>query len=533
MTAPSSDVVVIGSGPNALVAAAYLARGGLRVTVLEAADTPGGGISSDEHLLPGHVHDLASSLHTLLQFNPLIAADELGLIAEHGLCYLAPDPVMAVVTADGSAVLSRRSVSDTAAEIARYSPRDAAAFVELVEEWEDVLPLFVKRLAGPPGSVPDSSPQIAEKLAGLIAPSASAVVQERFEDERTRSMLVAAGAHDSLNPPGTGFLPMHWAGMMSRVSWSHPVGGTGALVAALIAAIQAHGGSVHCGHQVEKIVVEQGRAVAVTTTTGKRFDAERAVVSSAHVSRLQEMLDNVRLPDEFERLRTWKAGAAVFVVHMVLEKTPTYRTSAGALPIAVGAFGTASGIARQREDIAEGRLSASDRWMMAMCPSVVDGTRAPDGHAVLKLLTVVPYQLDGDPSNWDDEKERFADELIAQFAAGVDGYTPGLELARSVFSPVDLERMNINFVEGDFLGGDMTPDQAGPNRPVPGWSAYRMPVPGLYLTGAGTFPGGGVSGWPGRNAARVVLDDLNIDTREFMNEPGEVDTLPPRSNLSA
>ncbi|WP_285182900.1 NAD(P)/FAD-dependent oxidoreductase [Rhodococcus sp. MEB032] len=526
MTVPTTDVVVIGSGPNALVAAAYLARGGLSTTVLEASSTPGGGTSSDEHLLPGYVHDLASSLHPLIQFNPVIAADELGLMSEHGLRYVAPDPAMGVVTEDGSVVALYQNVADTAAEIAQYSQHDADAFVKLTEDWGTVLPLFIKRMASPPDATLEADPEVARKLANFIAPSAAQAVQDAFEDERTRALMLNAGAHDSPNPPGTGFLPMHWAGMLSTVSWPHAVGGTGALAKSLISSIEAHGGSIHCGQRVERIVVEDGRAVGVTTASGERFDAKQAVVSSAYVGRLQEMLGETSLPPEFERLREWKLGAAVFVVHLILKQVPTFRTSRGDAGLAVAGFGTAPGIAAQREEIAEGRLSGSDRWMMAMCPSVVDSTRAPSGHATLKLLTVVPYRLNGDPDNWAREKEAYADELVEKYAAAVNGYAPGEEIARSVYSPVDLERMNLNFVEGEFLGGELTPDQAGANRPVPGWSSYRMPVPGLYLTGAGTFPGGGVSGWPGRNAARAVFDDLGIDTKEFMGEAGEPDTLP-------
>ncbi|WP_432182811.1 phytoene desaturase family protein [Streptomyces sp. NBC_00063] len=521
-----SDVIVIGSGPNALVSAAYLARGGLSVTVLEAEDVPGGGTVSSELLLPGHISDLASSLHPLIQFNPLLAADELGLIADHGLRYVAPDPVMAVMNPDGSAFVSHRDVLDTAAEISRYSQRDADAFVTLLEEWEAVMPLFIKRLAGPPGTVADTSPHVARKLAGLMAPSAEAMVTERFEDVRTRALLIAAGAHDSPTLPGTGFMPMHWMGMLSRVSWPHAVGGTGALPSALIAAIEARGGAIHCGQRVERILVEGGRAVGVTTAAGERFNAGRAVVSSAYVTQLPRLLGDVSLPPEFDRLRHWKPGSAVFALHLVLDRIPAYRTSAGMRQIAVGAFGTAAGIAAQRNDLAQGRLSGPDRWMMAMCPSIVDPSRAPAGHAMVKMLTVAPYRLGGDPANWEREKERYGDELVRQYAAAVDGYEPGDELARLAFSPVDIERMNRNFVEGGFVGGDITPDQVGPNRPVPGWAAYRMPVPGLYLSGASAFPGGGVTGWPGRNAARAVLDDLGIDTGEFMHEAGEPDTLP-------
>jgi phytoene dehydrogenase-like protein len=521
-----SDVVVVGAGHNGLISAAYLARAGLSVTVLEANAVPGGGATTGEATLPGFRHDLASSLHSLIQFNPVLAADELGLIAEHGLRYERPEPVMAVFADRSEPILFHADPHRTAAEIARYSESDAESFLGLIAEWEAVLPSFVRRLSRAPGPAPGEPPEATAKLAEFFATSGDQIIIDRFSDDRTRTLMLSPGAHDATAYPGTGLLPVHWAGLLGRVSWAHPVGGAGALTDALVAAILAAGGQVLCERPIERILVEGGRAGAVLTADGERFEAAKAVLSSAYVAELPRLLGDVKLPSEFDRLAGWRPGAATFVVHLALERIPEHDTPIGQIGCAVTALGTAAGIATQRHDIAAGRLSGRDRWTMAMCPSVVDPSRAPAGKATGKLLTMAPYALEGDPANWESRKQAYAEEVIESYAETVEGFELAGEGAVAVRTPLDIERMNRNFVAGGFLGGELAPDQAGPNRPVPGWSAYRMPVEGLYLTGGGTFPGGGIAGWPGRNAAAAMLDDLGIGTEGLMNEAGRPDTLP-------
>jgi phytoene dehydrogenase-like protein len=148
--------------------------------------------------------------------------------------------------------------------------------------------------------------------------------------------------------------------------------------------------------------------------------------------------------------------------------------------------------------------------MFAACSSVADPSRAPEGQATLKVMTLAPYALDGDPGNWDEAKEAHADRLLEVLATRTEGYAMGEELGRLVESPLDLERRDRQLIGGSPIGGDTIPEQSGANRPVPGWSGYRMPVAGLYQTGASTHPGGGITGLSGRSAARVVLEDLGI-----------------------
>ncbi|MBC2876903.1 MULTISPECIES: phytoene desaturase family protein [Streptomyces] len=516
-----SDAVVIGAGHNTLITAAYLTRAGLSVTVLEERPEPGGGTATHELTLPGFHDDIASTFHMYAQLNPAVGGGELGL-EEHGLRYVTPSP--ALVSCDGTGTLAvGRDAEATAEAIGRYSPADADAFRRLLADYEPLLAERLRRSAAPPGTVRGNSPAAA-RLDALAARDGYGVVRESFQDDRTRALLLGfASAIGDLSRPGTGFVPAEFAYLLTRMTGAVPLGGSAALPRALAATVQAHGGRVLCGRRVERIAVENGRATAVTTADGERFQAGRAVVSGAHITQLAGLLGpDVRLPAAFDALRHWRNGGSVFQVHLALRRAPALVSGDGPLRAVTATFGSASGLAAQWADIAAGTLSGDERMMVALAPSLVDPGRTPPGLASVRLFTYAPYRLNGDPARWEAEKERYAERLLAVYARHVEGYAPGDELARSVHTPVDLAALNRHFAEGGYMGGEMSLGQLGTDRPVPGWSAYRMPVPALYQTGSCTHTGGGVSGWPGRNAARAVLEDLGIDPGTLMRDPRDV-----------
>jgi phytoene dehydrogenase-like protein len=238
-----------------------------------------------------------------------------------------------------------------------------------------------------------------------------------------------------------------------------------------------------------------------------------------HFTTLPEKLPGA-LPAPFvERASTWRAGPSLLVIHLAVEANIRARSVSGPLGAVLVGRSTVDGVKRNLADIAAGRLTTDTPWLFSACSTWIDPTRAPDGKGVVKVIGMVPYALDGDPANWEAAKETHADLLLQEYARLVVDYEPGDELARSVFSPLDIERTNPGFFRGGPQGGELLPDQMGANRPVRGWADYRLPVPGLYQTGSSTHPGGTVSGWPGRHAARAVLEDLQIDWRTVM--PGE------------
>jgi phytoene dehydrogenase-like protein len=170
------------------------------------------------------------------------------------------------------------------------------------------------------------------------------------------------------------------------------------------------------------------------------------------------------------------------------------------------------GMWRHLSDVQGGRHSPyADHVFFAGCSTVVDPGRAPDGCGIVKMLVIAPYALDGSPANWAAVKDDYAQLLLENYARCVVGYRPGDELARLAFTPPEIEALNPHLYMGSTQGGEMIPSQLGVNRPMPGWAHYRMPVAGLYQTGTTTHPGSPVTGWPGRHAARAVLEDLQLD----------------------
>ena len=522
----TTDVVVIGAGHNALITAGYLVKAGLSVTVLEARDVVGGGSVTEELTLPGFHHDSASSGHIGIQFNPLIARDELGLLGR-GLQYVAPDPVAVIHDGDLRPVVMWLDEDRTAAQLDSFHPGDGRAYRDLLADWRSIADIHVARMAGAPGEVADSSAEAGARWLELAGPSAWDTAHDRFTDDRSRLLILwlASLSTQPITAPGTGLLAVALPGMMSQVSWTNAIGGAGSLATTLSELVTSDGRSaVLTGQRAARILVDCERAIGVETASGDRFLANEAVVSAAHTAQLAGLVPEQTLPAEFDSLEHWRAGASMFVVHLALDTVPTYRFEEPRAVVAGSA--TLDGLVAQAEDIAAGQLSGDGLWLLGACSSVVDTSRAPGGGATLKVLTAVPYALEGDPTSWESAKEGYADQLLEAYAALSDDYVPGSELARTIHTPVDFETWNINNVRGGHQGGEMTPDQMGPNRPVKGWSGYRLPFQRLFQTGSTTHPGGTISGFSGRNAARVVLSDLGIDPDSVMGQqissPSEV-----------
>jgi phytoene dehydrogenase-like protein len=516
VSADQADVVVIGAGHNSLIAAAYLAAAGLDVVVLEEQPHVGGNTVTEELTLPGFRHDSCSSAHVLIQTNPVVRDDELGL-SGYGLRYVHTDPAVVLPRADGDAIVMSRDRAETAQDLAREDPADGEAYLRLLADWESGLSGSHARWnAGrldPAGSEQDAA------YDALRQRSARDVIAERFRSGRARDLLtwLSFATITDLRRPGTGILPFSITAGRAAFGWATPIGGSGALPDALVAAITAHGGRVHVGRPVERILVRDGRAMGVVTADGEEWTARRAVLSSAHLTQIAGMLDGVEPPaDLLGAARTWRPGLTLFAVHLAVDGNLAYPTRTGDLSSVAGGIGSADGLYAQLDAFTRGETCAVDPWVLVVCSTAVDPGRAPEGCGVAKLLTFAPYDLaDGD---WrSGVRERYADEVVARTAELVPGLVPQHVLAVRGEAPVDLEERNRHNVAGSCHGGEF----ALPSGDwLVGWPSHRLPVDGLYLTGATAHPGGSVSGRAGRNAARVLLADLGLDPSSVMGPGG-------------
>lgn len=516
--AQTTDFVIAGGGHNSLITAAYLAKAGHEVIVIDARAEAGGGAATEEILLPGFGFDTCSTGHTLIQVNPVLARDELGLVSEFGLAYLDPDPVAHVVFPDGEPFTMWLDLDRTLDEIRRFSHADAESYRRMLDEFDQVKGVYGSYRFTPIGYGPSLDEALAGHPAGKVwmrrnVMSAWEVIRREFESRHMRAFMswMAFQTGQPLDSPGSGYLAYSLAGGRQRRSWSVPTGGSGSLPAAIVAAIEKHGGSVVTNTLVTSLVIEGGRCVGVETADGEEYRARRGVVSSIHVKSLVGMAPSELWGDDFlYGVDTYDEGLSSFASYYATTQAPMFPVGDGE---SVGAV--SAGPAPWPEDIIEfgrgvreQRLHRPGTFLLFATPTLVDPSRAPDGHHTVKILSWAPYEAPDDLGDWETGKEVLAAEHLQLLQECAPNLTDDTILARTAKSPLDIEASNPHMWHGTIHGGDRGLAYGGAQRPVPGWAQHRMPIPGLYQTGATTHPGGSITGGPGRNAAVVILDDL-------------------------
>jgi phytoene dehydrogenase-like protein len=527
-----ADVVVIGAGHNGLVAAAYLARAGLRTLVLERRALVGGACVTEE-LWPGYRISRAAYVAGLLR--PAVVR-ELDL-ARRGLRLLPRRPSSVTPLADGRVLLLGPDPAATQRSIRRFSGRDAARYPDYERFLEGVARAFEPLLDAPP---PDPRRPRARDLAtlarvgsgllrlrtalpealALLVGAARPVLERWFESEPLRATLATdavIGAFAPPSAPGTGYVLFHHVmgeTNGARGVWAYVEGGMGALASALASAARDAGAEIRVDAPVARVVVQDGRAAGVALEDGSLVDA-RLVVSNADPARtLLGLVGRDALPEALARgLAALDFRSPSLKINLALDRLPRFRVEGATAGDAPGPEhqGTIHLGAASLDELeasfaaaAAGRLPARPMIELTL-PSAVDPSLAPPGrHVASMFVQHAPYALVGE--DWDAAREPFADRVLAL----VDEVAPGFSssvLHREVLAPPDLERI-FALTGGNIFHGAMTPDRLLFLRPLPGWSGYRTAIPGLWLCGAGTHPGGGVMGACGRNAAREILRTL-------------------------
>ena len=516
------DIVFAGAGHNNLVAAAYAARAGFRVLVLEGAPQIGGDTTTQELTLPGFLHDPCATAHNLIQSNPLMRDNELEL-DRHGLTYLYPDPVFTMPFLDGSSITMWRDVERTCAELARFSAADVLAYRQLLDDWD----LMAKVINDERASAPVPPDEVAartlasplgERMKAIREASAIDVVKERFRDDHVRAFFawIAFMTLHPLDEPESGVMAFSLAAGRQRFSWILPEGGSIQLPLALAKDIEEHGGEVLTSKRITRIAVDGGRATAVVTADGSTYEAGRAIVSTIHVKHLAEMVGEQNLPvDYLAGVARWEPNLTMFVTHYALTEAPLFRMAGGLGPsVTMGALESLEAYATMLSAYRSGQVNLQDPVFLALTPSVIDPTRAPAGQHTFKVVSFLPYELAQGPGHWDSIKQDVSNELFERLSLLSPNLSRRIVMAEHVESPLDLERRNPANWRGSCHGGANSPEQSGFFRPVEGWSSYRTPIEGLYQTGACTHPGGSVSGLPGRNCAQAFLRDLGSSLEE-------------------
>ncbi|MEU8894299.1 NAD(P)/FAD-dependent oxidoreductase [Nocardia sp. NPDC048505] len=511
---PAGPVLVLGSGHNALVAACYLAREGRAVEVLERDEVLGGAVSTVERF-PGHLVDRGSSAHIMVRHTGIVEELELH---RFGLRYIDCDPWAFAPGIDGAPpIVFHRSLERTCASIAAAcGPHDAIAYRRFVDVWGARSDRVMRAFSGrsTPGRLLRSfwgldATDGGSALSREFLQSGDALLDGYFRDERLKAALAWFGAQSGppMSEPGTA--PMvGFAALMHKLPPGRAVGGSGALSQALVARLRSDGGTVTAGDAVTALE-RDGDGWLVRTASGRNLRAA-TVIAGTHILTTLELLraggfDPEPLADWERRIRVGPGiGMVVRVATSALPHYPgaTAAESTHGLQLLVSD--------RRQLRRAHGAALAGDLpprpVVLAMSFSALDPSIAPAGEHQLSLWAQWhPYEL-ADGSDWAAHAEREADRIIAE----VESYAPGFAatvLRRHVQTPVDLER-EMGLRGGNVMHVEMSLDQMMMWRPIPELSDQRVPgAPGLYLTGASTHPGGGVSGASGRSAARLALRD--------------------------
>jgi|SRR5579883_388509 phytoene dehydrogenase-like protein len=518
------DFVVAGAGHNSLITAAYLAKAGYRCLVLEGRPIVGGGVKSAHLTLKGFVHDVCSSAHNGIHGNPLLRNNELNL-GEYGLEYIYPDPVFHMPFPDGSYLTQWRDLDRTCAEFAKFSKKDGEAYRRMIAEYESVSPLLGQISFSPVGFGKPLNELLAAHPQGKIwqrrlAMSAWEIISETFEDAHCRAFML--GCPYSLQPvldPATAraaYIPLH----QQRESRPLPKGGSGELTAALARVIEAHQGTILVNKWVNALIIENGRCVGVECSDGSKYRADKAVVSTIHIKQLVDMAPAELWGEDFlDGVKTWEAGLTLFAANYATTEPPKYKVDGGELsPVHSGLMVSPERAMQMTVDYRSGNANTEDPSLHVICCSVADPTRAPAGMHTIKIVAYHPYQLKEGPAHWDVIKEQVAQANLKFLRRFSPNLTDDKILAHTVETPLDLERMNPHNWHGSCHAGGSGPSQVGAMRPMPGYAQHRMPIPGLYQTGATTHPGGSVTGGPGRNAAVVILKDLGTSIEAVVHK---------------
>jgi phytoene dehydrogenase-like protein len=301
-------------------------------------------------------------------------------------------------------------------------------------------------------------------------------------------------------------------------SWTVPKGGSGELPKALARLIETYGGAILTDKWIKSLILEEGKCVGVECADGSQYRASKSVLSTVHIKHLVDMAPAEAWGKDFiQGVETWQGGPTLFVTHYATAEPPTYPVNGGTLtPIASGTMPSVDRALRIGYDYNRRAVNLEDPPLLVVCSTVADPSRAPDGKHTLKVIGFQPYDLPEGPAHWDNIKEEVSAAHLNYLRRFAPNLTDDKILAKVVESPLDLERMNPHNWHGTCHGGAQIPSQVANLRPVPGWAQHRMPIPGLYQTGATTHPGGSVSAGPGRNAAMVMLKDFGLSLEEVI-----------------
>lgn len=532
------DIILIGAGHNGLVCAAYLLKAGYRVLLLEKRTVPGGAATTEEAMpaaAPGFKFNLCAIDHEFIHLSPVVEELELN---RFGLEYLYCDPVVFCPHPDGKYFLGNRSLEQTCANIAQFNPQEAERYREFIRYWQQIVNALVPIFNAPPKSIIDivrsydidalrdvmqvaGTPNKALDFVRTMLTSAEDLLDEWFTEPWLKAPLARLASELGLAPSQKNLaIGAMMMSLRHNPGMARPRGGTGALIDALLTCVWHHGGVVLTDQTVDRILIDDGRAVGVRVANGKEYRAKCGVISNIDAKRV--FLDlmapaDVNAADANLRHRVDKRiinnNESLLKIDCALETPLQFQHHNHQDDYLIGSVLIADSVEQvetAHHEAARGRIPDQDPSMYAVVPTVLDPSLAPESKHTLWIEFFAPYQIAGkegtglNGTGWTDTlKNQVADRVLAKLA----DYSPNLNqsvIARRVESPAELGQ-RLGAYRGNYYHVDMSLEQMVFLRPLPEIANYQTPIDGLYLTGAGTHPGGSISGMPGRNCARALI----------------------------
>ncbi|MCY4426739.1 MAG: NAD(P)/FAD-dependent oxidoreductase [Halieaceae bacterium] len=521
MTA-NPEIVVVGAGSNSLVAAAYLAKAGKSVLVLEKNDQCGGGVVSIE-IAPGFTHDPHAAGYYTCMANPALEHDELGLFSEHGLEMLPWEAGFATIFDTGDGLTAYTDVDRACEDIAQYSQKDADTYRNFVNEAQSILPLLNLGSASPP--LPTGSfismleaSALGNRLVDALFLSASDLLDYLFESEEVK-IHYNKWCSEMMEAPtknGTGIVLYNLLGLAHSYKAHIPVGGSKSITNALIRCIEHYGGEVRTNSEVSRLIVKSGDTTGVQLSTGERVDAKDAVLACIHPWRLKEMLPEVDDGVAAAARRVKLSNHGALNQQIALTEYPQF--TAGSR------WYDALCIEYVRKDLIEvlrtfdhyryGEIPPHHLSPLTMMNSKKDPSRAPDGQCAMYLYHFAPLVLrDGGLEAWEEHRQVFADAIWDEFKRYAPNMDDSKVIARHIESPLEHHRHSASMVNGDIYGIGTTAGQIMGRRPTKDLADYTVPnIDGLYLVGPFMHPGGTVN-FGGRATAIKMYQDLGMDLK--------------------
>jgi phytoene dehydrogenase-like protein len=512
------DVVIIGAGPNGLITAAYLAKAGLKVALVERRYEIGGGLATEEILFPGYYSNIHAVYHMMVDFMPVLRDFDL---SRHGLVWIKPNLQTAMVFQDGRSLQLTRMLEDTVDSIHKFSTKDAVAFGRVMRNWRKI----AREVIAPATYIPPMAPldlseamqrtPLGNELLELSEQSPLDIITDNFEDDRVRALMLYATCMWGLDPRESGvgfFVPL----LLDRggMNKSYCQGGSHKLAASLAREIVGAGGCILDSSQVNRITTHDGAVSGVELWEGRTLHSQVVISSLDPESTFLDLVGAENLPGHLkDDVAGWEHDKWSYgTLHVASEQAPHYACRDSSVDesfMTIVGFESTDQILAHWENVAAGRIDLDAFGGHTTCQTTFDPhlSRVPGKHVSL-FQTHAPYDIAG---GWDERGPELEQAILAKWQKAAPNMAPENILMTAQETPEDIEIRLPNMRRGSIKHGDYNPLQLGCFRPNQDCSGTDTPIEGLYVCGASTYPGGLVIGGPGYLAANKVADDLGVE----------------------